>query len=951
MAAHNSAVCRLCVVGVLFLLLVSTTITNSSAASTPEPSSLCATPSDAPKRIPAGNKDDALPLLRSLELNSGYFFGGEDIHFAKDESNETSYYSYVSRSFSLLPLHVGRTANSTLFHVGATLTLSGGRAREYFEEGSRRRRHHYVGDHTVTFYLDGYYYSNTAELCMAGSGSYHEDDGSNARLLHVGLHLRLPNPASIADPFVTGRLRGAGVETISLVAYAEGDAYRFGESAASCPPPSQPPTTPRGGKNVSCAHLKGELVGSYTLQHASSPGGASPLPGLRLPALTTTTMHVGQVQCAAGGGVRAYAAFYNGTAERWRRRMMQPGRGPPRPPLVVGDEVVVAEGRWDPARRMLCLRACRVVRSESEMAVAVEKDCGVGMSFWFPGVWTIRDRSAVAGVLWNASRAAGTGSTDGSGGVISASSTSVHIHRGNFSDVKYIYNDTMVEEAKKHYLTSELSSPNGISRSFTPPNYTYQDFEFRFYDTRDRGHGDAYPVTVGSTIVYGDQLVAEDSFSRDAVIHVKKHELLNVSYDINMRRVIRPKRRTRQDQNVSYSIQVEERKMKAEGVFDPKTGILCMAACQEHNSSVTDCQILITVHFASLDPAAQNMLLGHGRGAISSLRNKTTDPLFFDKIKIRLFGMYRQQASESVSRMDWESIMLVVSTSLPCVFSVLQIFHVSRRPEAAAATSITMLVVLSLGYVVPLVLSSEALFLSRRRHYYPFPFESYVPYELSQAMMRAPTLIAMLLQLRLIQLAWKAREKMGADGSTAAAASAAERRALWLCVPLYLIGGAVTVIAHFMNARRAAEVEAGSVTVRLGPAPATLWEDLVSSAGLALDAFLLPQVAMNVFVSAAGAGVTAALSPWFYAGGTVVRAVPHVYDVIRAQGYVPSIRPSYVYANPRYDRFGVAWDIAVPCGAALLCLLLFLQQRVRLVAAPLFPPRRRLGEYEMVSNL
>ncbi|CAO1947968.1 unnamed protein product, partial [Urochloa humidicola] len=891
MAAHNSAVCRLCV---LFLLLVSTT-TLSSAASTPDPSSLCAMPSDAPKHIPAG-KDDALPLLRSLELNSGYFFGGEDIHFAKDHSNETS--NYVSRSFSLLPLHVDRTANSTLFHVGATMILHGARSHEYFEEGSQRRRHHYLADHTVTFYLEGYYYSNTAELCMTGTGSYyHEDDGSNARLLHVGLHLRVPNPASITDPFVTGRLRGADFDTISLVAYAEGDAYKFGESAAaSCPPPSQPPATPRGGKDLLCAHLKGELVGLYKLQHASSSGGASRLRGLRLPGAPTTMMHVGQVQCDEDGGVRAYAAFSNGTSEQWRLRML-PSRGPPRPPLVAGDEVVVAEGRWDPAQRMLCLRACRVVRSETTSVVVVDKECGVGMSFWFPGVWTIRDRSAVTGVLWNTSRAAGTGSgsTDGSIDVISVSSTSVHIHRSNFSDVKYNYNDTMVEEAKKRYLASELSTPSKkISGSFRPPNYTtYQDLEFRFYDTRDRGRGEAYPVTIGSTIVYGDQLVADDSFSRDAVVDMKmkKQELLNVSYDINMRRVIRPKKQMRQDQNGSYSIKFEERKMTAE--------------------------------------AAQ---MGHGRGAISSLRSKTTDPLFFEKIKIRLFGVYRQQAFESVSRIDFESIMLVVSTTLPCVFTVMQILHVKRRPDASAATSITMLVVLALGYVTPLVLSSEALFLSRRRHYYPFPFASYVPYELSQAMMRAPTLIALLLLLRLIQLAWSARKKTTCadDGRKAAAASAAERRALWISVPLYLIGGALTIVVHFLNARRAAAEEANSLTFRLGPAPATLWEDLVSSAGLALDAFLLPQVAMNVLVSASGvAGFTAALSPWFYAGGTVVRAMPHVYDVIRARGYVPSIRPSYIYASPRYDRFGVVWDVVVPCAAALLAVLLFLQQRVR----------------------
>ncbi|OEL18684.1 hypothetical protein BAE44_0020294 [Dichanthelium oligosanthes] len=92
MAARNSAVCRLCV---LFLLVSTSTL---SSASDP---SLCSMPSPAPQNQPAG--EHALSLLCSLELNAGgYFFGGEDIHFTKDESNATSH-SYVSRSLSLLP--------------------------------------------------------------------------------------------------------------------------------------------------------------------------------------------------------------------------------------------------------------------------------------------------------------------------------------------------------------------------------------------------------------------------------------------------------------------------------------------------------------------------------------------------------------------------------------------------------------------------------------------------------------------------------------------------------------------------------------------------------------------------------------------------------------------------------------------------------------------------------
>ncbi|RLN24078.1 hypothetical protein C2845_PM07G18790 [Panicum miliaceum] len=671
MATHNLAVCRLC-----FLFLLVSTTALSSAASAP---SLCTIPSHAPERIPAG-EEEALPLLRTLELNAGYFFGGEDIHFTKDESNATSY-SYIARAFSLLPLHVDRTANSVLAAAAkrATPTLRG-RGR-----GGRRRR-------ALEF--------------------------SSAHALPQGV----PRGA-------LGDVRG-------------------------------------GGEGVRHRH---ELLVPGSLD---DPG-----PECR---------HRRALELEPSGG-----------CHQQRRRLRR---------------------------------------------------------------------------------------------------------------------DT---------------------------------------DVQHRGHGDAYPVAIGSTIVYADQLVADDSFSRDAVVDVENHdELLSVSYEINMRQYIRPKNRMRRDRNVS-SISIEERKMTAEGVFDPKTGVLCMIACEERNGS-TDCQILITVHLASLDATAR----GHGMGAISSLRNKTTDRLFFEKMDVRLYGMYSGQVAESVSRMDLEGIMLVVSTSLPCIFAVLQIFHVKRRPEAAAWTSITMLVVLALGHVAPLVVGSEALFLSRARQYVAAPFRSYLPYELNQAMMRAPTLIALLLQLRLIQLAWSARKRTTADDSgrsaaEAASPAAAQRRALWLCVPLYLVGGALTVVAHAVSTRRAAREE-GSLTVRLASESATLWEDLVSSAGLALDAFLLPQVAMNALATpAAGAGTVRALSPWFYAGGTVVRVLPHVYDVVRARGYVPSLRPSYVYASPRYDRFGVGWDVAVPCGAALLAVLLYLQQRVRRpsAAAPLFPSRRRLGEYEMVSNL
>ncbi|XP_072149750.1 uncharacterized protein [Setaria viridis] len=597
-----------------------------------------------------------------------------------------------------------------------------------------------------------------------------------------------------------------------------------------------------------------------------------------------------------------------------------------RPGFMVKEPAVVAEGRWDSALGTLCLRACRVLRSgPTSLAVQEEDDCDIGMGFWFPADWTVRDRSIVAGALWNTSH--------GAAGAVSASSIDFDSNRGNFSDVEYRY--TMVDEAKKRYYADVLRGHiNKAKGPFPAANFTYHDFEFRFFMDNVTGGselGEAHPVTIGSAMVYGDQLAADDSFSRHAAADMEDG-LLAVSYDIHIRHL--PPHVNLMRPNMTSAVAIEERLVTAEGVYDPNTGVLCMIGCQELSGSTTDCQILITVRFSSLDAKAK----GHGRGVISSLRART-DPLFFARMDIVLFGMYAEKVSESISRMDMESVMLVISTTLPCVFTALQILHAKRSPEASAATSTTMLVVLALGYVAPLVIGSEALFVSRGTEY--TPFQRKVPYKPRQAILRVPTLIAFVLQLRLLHLAWSAR-RSAADRSKAETAAAAERRALWVCLPLYLLGGALTVALHVSNSRRAAREE--SLAVRVGPEPATMWEDLASSAGLALDAFLLPQVAMNAFSSG---GAARAISPWFYAGGTVVRGMPRVYNAIRARGYAPSMTPSNVYASPRDDRFGVAWDVAVPCGAALLAVLLFLQQR--LGGAFLFGSRRS-GGYEMVST-
>lgn len=405
---------------------------------------------------------------------------------------------------------------------------------------------------------------------------------------------------------------------------------------------------------------------------------------------------------------------------------------------------------------------------------------------------------------------------------------------------------------------------------------------------------------------------------------------MNVSYGVTY--YVAPK-------NWSSFGQLKDRYIRAEGVYDPTTGSLCMVGCGELNGSM-DCQILITVQFSSFGNGTG---FSHGRGRISSLRN-STDRLYFPRRDITLFGMYSHEVSKSIWRMDTETVVVVISTTLTCVFTVLQILHTKRNPSAAASTSITMLAVQALGLVTPLVVNSELLIMNKRRQLGGLDGDGWL--RLNELMLRVPTLIAFALQLRLLQLAWSGRTTAAcsSEGETSPApAPAAERKVLRTCLPLYLLGAAVTAVVHVVNVRAARE--AGLVDRRFAPAEVTtLWADLASYAGLVLDGFLLPQV---VFNAASGSrSRVRAISPWFYAGGTVIRAAPHAYDAFRAVSYAAT----HVYASSRDDFFGVAWDIVVPLGAALLAFVLFLQQRLGGDLLLRSRNRRRPCDYQLVST-
>jgi ubiquitin-conjugating enzyme E2 O len=843
---------------------------------------------------PAGD-GHALP---TLQLSTGYFSGGGPRIFAPEPSSQP-------RSFSLLPSSVVRTANASLLHVSATLSVSVGRRPARYHLNGRNLveydgRAHYFRPRLprftgrrgfISFGLEGYYSTASGELCMVGTGSGRAADGTPVHFLPVVLRLGFPIPANLTRSFVTGRLETVDtitpMEPVSLVAYAE-EGYAYAESA-SCPPP------PVGkldalqvfeGRNFSCAHLSSMLRSQFRLHYQSGNESTASSLGLH-----QRYMYVNRMQCKDDGAVRAYVAFTNQTeASRYY--------------FMLGEKAIVADGFWDRERSRLCLKGCHVVNSGPSRADLTVGECGIGMSFWFPAVWSLQQRNFAAGLVWNTSLK--------SEAIAAGSSAITPNYRGNLAGLKYNY--TKVDEAMKHY---EKSGLNKNRKGKFPDSSSYRDLVFRFFVQKGGGSGYASPVTLGSMLFDGNSLVAPDPFSHH-VTGMMKQRLMNVSYDIYY--------------VGNWSLEsFHRRHISAEGVYDTKTGSLCMIACRELNVS-SDCEILVTAQFSSLDAKVAQ----HVKGTIRSLRKKT-DPLFFETLNIASYGMFIDQVDESIWRMDLESTMALISMTLACIFIAVQLFHVNKVPESLPAMSITMLVVLALGYMIPLVLNFEALFKNSNKQTFPLAGGGWL--EVNEVMVRIITMITFLLQLRLLQLAWSARS---VDVSTAES-WAAEKKVLWICLPLYIIGGVITWVVHmrFNHSRRMLRQ-----VVQIKPVGHAFWEDIVSYGGLVLDGFLLPQVILNAFSDSK----VRALSPGFYIGSTMIRAFPHVYDVFRRQHFVPSLRPSYMYANPHDDLFSLAWDIVIPCGALLLSVVLFFQQR-RGGAFFLCSKNRKTREYEMVSTI
>ncbi|KAF9626656.1 hypothetical protein IFM89_038490 [Coptis chinensis] len=184
-----------------------------------------------------------------------------------------------------------------------------------------------------------------------------------------------------------------------------------------------------------------------------------------------------------------------------------------------------------------------------------------------------------------------------------------------------------------------------------------------------------------------------------------------------------------------------------------------------------------------------------------------------------------------------------------------------------------MLAILTLGQMIPLVLNFEALFKTNHNRQ-NIVMGSGGWLEVNEVLVRVVTMVAFLLQFRFLQLTWSS--KLG-DGDQKGLLLA-EKKALFVLLPLYLIGAFVASGLHWWINHNEAPWKYGT------------------------------------------------LRPTFYVGITFIHLLPHAYDLYRSHRYAPHLDASYIYANGG-DFFSTEWDVIIPCGGLLFATLIYLQQR------------------------
>ncbi|CAK7356202.1 unnamed protein product [Dovyalis caffra] len=832
--------------------------------------------------VPESNPN-AFPQFTTIPFaqnQDGYFLGGEEI-LNHPNSSGYNYPSSNRRVLFFLTHSVYSTGVDDIYKVEATLMLKTSDF-EYYTDGG------ISGGGPLSFEIEGFWSISTGKLCMVGSGSTYSEDGKH-HVLAALLKLDDVRNSSTISSLVRGALESLSTEgdsdyfkPISLLMFPQINyKYTKVEKALDhvCSGGIEVPKSLSLGLKLSSPICQAFYRWNewFKLEYSSgckSTNSRSPFSeGVGyLPQI----MSLRPIQCSEDGrSLRFLIKFPNSSYDDYYH--------PFNP-----DTTLVAEGSWDVNKNRLCAVACRILNSTNSLNNSHIEDCSVRLSFRFPAVWSIRNTSDMVGNIWSNK----PGNDSGYFNTIMFRSYENFLV--GIPGLRYEY--TVVDKARKSCLEKQPSKTKG--RRYPDANSNDMRFDMAVKNSKGRrilGWGFSKPIFVGDQIArQSNYLISSSSRAGNSLVKRKTNHStpLNISYQMSFQL------------NKSTDVQVF-----AEGIYDTETGKLCLVGCRylDSNSQTPDnvsmdCKILITVQFPPVDSN------DYIKGSIESTWEKD-DHLYFEPLSFSAVSFYSRHSRESIRRMDLEIIMVLISNTLVCIFVVHQILHLKKHPDVFPFISLIMLFVLTLGHMIPLMLNFEAVFVPKESRTTVLR-RSGGWLEANEVLVRVVTMVAFLLQFRLLQIVWSARL---ADWKQKAFL-AAEKRTLYVSLPLYVCGG---VIAVYVNWRNNKLDDGMQYTYQR-----SLWVDLTSYAGLVLDGFLLPQILLNIFHNS----TEKTLSRFFYIGTTFVRLLPHAYDLYRANYYVEDFDGSYMYANPDADYYSTAWDVIIPLVGFLFAAIVYLQQ-------------------------
>ncbi|KAJ0801654.1 hypothetical protein HanPI659440_Chr03g0119661 [Helianthus annuus] len=771
----------------------------------------------------------------------------------------------------------------------------------YLRVGRRYRR-------TLVFYLDGFWSVSTSKLCMVGSARWFTKEGNSLKLNAV-LKLKFARFINLDNSLVSGMLESLAspndfdyFDPISMLGFPRVAPFKYNYTLVSN---EECNVTKTKTIQDSAISMKTKDICSIFTQRFTTYK-------LEYPSKCTNCSFLGQ----DNGYLPTFVSLYVIQCSQQDKKLrflveFQDRRFTPYDQPFRPDISLIGEGTWNGTKDELCIVACRILNQSDPMGSARVGDCSIRLTLWFPAVWSITKTHTSEGQIWT------TKLTDDFGSFKMAKFQSFDHSRENYG-LKYEY--TQMEKVrrncpKKKHVGGEYQS-------------SYYGFDMFVKHKNMVSRGSVVPVFVGGR-GFNDYTFGNPNLSPWLVAAAPLGVIsttayngpVNISFEISfMLNISSVSRSGISSLNLSSTdndrTSVE---ISAEGVYDDETGQVCMVGCRNLKNASFDCEILVKFQF----PQGNQSLI---KGNIRSLRKKT-DALYFENLDIFSLTFSESEAKESIWRMDLEIIMVLITDTLMCVFTGGQLLHLKKRPEMINFISVLMMLILTLGHMVPLVLNFEAIF-SNTRNQQNVPIGSNGLLEVNEVIVRIVTMVAFILQFRLLQLTWIAKKNRWIH----------EIRTLVTCLPMYVIGGSAMLLVNWKNTDDSFSSQLSSQSQR------SVWGDLRSYAGLTLDGFLFPQLILNIFQISKGN----ALSHWFYIGTTFVRLLPHAYDLYRGQKYIRHrFERLYIYANPRADFYSPSWDIVIVCGGLVFAVIIFLQQRFG--GRFMFPKRfQQHVEYEMV---